>query len=156
MTTEIVVTSALNRGAVRGVVLDATTGKPLQHAQVYLPDAMSDTSGYVAGIGLRPVPLVICGFRTRSPPAVRVARDVVTGKAPEGNVRLVVRDGSFADTTDVAQRHAHMADYMVLEAGGNRPGTYDVLVTGALYRTWQDRGLTYPSNPHLDLTQRHQ
>lgn len=198
MTTEVAATSALTRGALRGVVLDATTGKPLQSAQVYFPetavgtltdstgsfffqriptsapelraeligyaseiislDGLSDTSGYVARIGLRPVPLVICGFKTRVPPAVRVLlRDVVTGKAPDGNVRLVVRNGSFADTTEIAQRHAHMRDYTVLEAGGARPGTYDVLVNGTLYRTWQADDVVveyleecgWPSTRHL-------
>jgi hypothetical protein len=61
-------------------------------------------------------------------------RDSVTDEPAAADARLIVRDGSYADTSD--QLPAPYTDPLVLRAAGERGGWYDVSVEKTGYRDW--------------------
>jgi hypothetical protein len=126
--------SGVQPGEIRGVVIDAETGEPLEGAQVYLENtmrgALTDSSGR---FHIEDVP---DGSHVRFDPwftGIRVAvRDVLTGRAPATPAALRVTRDSIVDW-DLA--HAVDASALGLGAGSGR-GTFTVEVAADGYARW--------------------
>ncbi len=74
-------------------------------------------------------------------PAVRVlVNDSVSGAPAASGARLVVRDGSYADSTAAPPGHPEV-DAFPLSAADNRPGIYEVTVRKVGYRDWLRTGV---------------
>ncbi len=74
-------------------------------------------------------------------PAVRVVvNDSASGAPAASGARLVVRDGTYADSTAFPAGHPEV-DSMPLYGAENRPGIYEVTVRKAGYRDWLRSGV---------------
>ncbi len=74
-------------------------------------------------------------------PAVRVlVEDSVSGAPAASGARLVVRDGSYVDSTATLPGHPEV-DALPLSGADNRPGIYEVTVRKAGYRDWLRTGV---------------
>ena len=81
----------------------------------------------VAGCEFATEPM--CTLELRHAIAVEV-RDSVTGEPAAVGARLIVRDGVYADTS---RQHG---DPLLIQAGEERAGRYDVSVEKSGYREW--------------------
>lgn len=76
-----------------------------------------------------PLEDTVCTMEAR--PAVTVElRDARTGAALTGPATVIVRDGAFADTTEIS------ADFSSMGVAHERAGVYVVTVKKAGYRDW--------------------
>jgi hypothetical protein len=64
-------------------------------------------------------------------------RDSVTGAAAAVDARLIVRDGTYADTSD----QLPFTDPLILRAAGERGGRYDLTIQKAGYHEWTRAGV---------------
>lgn len=69
-----------------------------------------------------------------------VVRDSASGVRAASGARLVVRDGTYADSTSVPANRPDL-DQFALAAAYERAGTYSVTVQKAGYRTWARDGV---------------
>jgi hypothetical protein len=64
-------------------------------------------------------------------------RDSVTGAHAADGARLVVRDGTYADTSD----QLPFTEPLTLQAAGERSGTYTLTVEKSNYQDWTRTGV---------------
>ena len=66
-------------------------------------------------------------------------RDAVTGAPAAAGALIVARDGSYADTLQIA-------DSLLAFGAGERGGTYSLTITKTGYRTWQSSDIRVTRN----------
>lgn len=80
----------------------------------------------------------VCTTEFRHGISVHVT-DSVTGAPAAGGAKLVVRDGTYADSMVVSENPAYVQDWMA--GAGERAGTYTVTITKPGYRPWSRAGV---------------
>ena len=131
---------ALPRGPVKLLV------RRIGYQSVQLDVPERPDSGLVAVVALRSSPVRLCyvsvGAPHPGPAGVSVVvRDAITAGPPSSAVRLLVRDGSFSDSTTARVT----ADGRVVAAAAmGRAGNYEVILHADGYKEWTGRGSTQP------------
>ncbi len=69
-----------------------------------------------------------------------LVKDSASGVPAASGARLVVRDGSYVDSTSYPAGHPEI-DAIALGAGWNRPGIYEITVRKAGYWDWVRSGV---------------
>ncbi len=115
-------------------------------------------SGLAAVIALRPAAVVLCEVSVggavyvdakgvahpiiqvpRHPGVVVTAHDAFTGRAPQGAVTVLVRDGTFRDSVTA---RPDASGRVVATAALDRQGRYEVVVRSPGYRDWSSSSAT--------------
>jgi hypothetical protein len=102
--------------------------------------------GHFVRFGLRRQKLILCtSFVASASPATYdsaraisvFVRDSRTNAPPNAPVTLRVRDGSFTESVTLRAPDVRLNDSLVIRAGAERPGVYDVEVAAPGYATWR-------------------
>jgi hypothetical protein len=108
--------------------------------------ALKGKFGHFVRFGLRGQRLILCTFvvapesvpNRDSAKAISVfVRDSRTNAPPSVPVTLRVRDGSYAESVTLRAPRVRLNDSLVIRAGAERPGVYDVEVAAPGYATWR-------------------
>jgi hypothetical protein len=107
--------------------------------------ALGGKLGHFVRIGLRNQRMILCTLiaapesTSNRDPAMAISvfvRDSRTNAPPNVSVTLRVRDGSYSDSVTMRAPRVRLNDSLVIRAGAERQGVYDVEVAAPGYATW--------------------